>query len=126
MTPSMPSIASAGGRSVSGVQASQVTVGLVERAASGSRREPDDLVSAGEKGVADRAADQPAGTGDEDSHQAAGEASGASAGPSPFGFSTTVEKVPVSSETRAIPSRRASSTTAAATAGATSRSKTPG
>ncbi len=37
-----------------------------------------------------------------------------------------VENVPVSSETRAIPSRRASSTTALATAGATSRSNTEG
>ena len=44
----------------------------------------------------------------------------------PLGRYSSVENVPVSSETRAMPSRRASSTTALATAGATSRSKTEG
>ena len=81
--------------------------------------EADDLVAARQQRVADRRSDQAGGAGDENSHQTRSSTHGQ------VGYSI-VEKVPVSSETRAIPSRRASSTTALATAGATSRSKTEG
>ena len=72
--------------------------------------EADDLVAAGEQLVTERLADPAAGARDEDPHQVA----------------STVAKVPVSSLSRAMPSRLASSTTAAATFGATSRLKTLG
>ena len=70
-------------------------------------RQPDDLVAAREQRIADRRTDHPARACDQDPH-------------------STVAKLPVSSETRAIPAWRASSTTAFATAGATSRSNTLG
>ena len=95
-----------------------MTVGLV---AAGSLRvaaEPDDLVAARQQRVADGRADQSACAGDKTRTV-----------PPSYprrGAYSIVEKVPVSSETRAMPSRRASSTTALATAGATSRSKTEG
>ena len=86
--------------------------------APGVAAEAGDLVAAGEQRIADRGADHAGGAGDENSHTA----------PLPplAADYSMVEKVPVSSETRAMPPRRASSTTALATAGATSRSKTEG
>ena len=78
----------------------------------------DDLVAACEQRLADGGSDQAAGTGDENTHRKPLTREG-------FAYSI-VANVPVSSETRAIPARRASSTTALATAGATSRSKTEG
>ena len=70
--------------------------------------QPDDLVPAGEQRVADGGAERPAGAADQDPHAG------------------TVWKVPVWSLKRAMPALLASSTTAAATAGATSRLKTEG
>ncbi len=79
--------------------------------ALGVAGEADHLVAAGQQGVTQRRADQAAGSGDEDLHAPGG---------------STVAKVPVSSLCRAIPSRLASSTTASATFGATSRLNTLG
>ncbi len=80
----------------------------------------DDLVAAVKQGVAERRAEEAARSGDEDPHLVG----------TPFTAwdypTSTVENVPVSSLTRARPSRLASSTTASATFGATSRLKTLG
>jgi hypothetical protein len=81
--------------------------------------EPRHLVAAGQQRVADGGADRPARACHENPH-----GNGVPAG-QPAGTSTAV-KVPVSALNRAMPPRRASSTTAAATAGATSRLKTLG
>src|SRR5207244_1812444 len=80
--------------------------------------QPYCLVPARQQRVADGRPEKAAGTGYEYAHWLP-----------PSGRRdrySSVLNVPVSSETRAMPSRRASSTTAAATAGATSRSKTLG
>ena len=121
-TASTPSKAASGGRSLAGSQACQETVGLVLPRPRRVAAEAGDLVAARQQRIADGRADQPGGAGDENSHRSP------STYPrvSPRAPYSIVEKVPVSSETRAIPSRRASSTTALATAGATSRSKTEG
>ena len=81
-----------------------MTLGLVPRARCGSRVRPTTVVAAGQQRVAERRADEAAGSGDEDLHAASR-------------LTSTVEKVPVSSLKRAMPSRLASSTTASATFG---------
>ncbi len=111
-TPSTPAKASAGGRSRVGSQAMPDDPGAGAAAALGVAAEADHLVAAVQQRVTQRRADQAAGSGDEDLHRARSV--------------STVAKVPVSSLRRAMPSRLASSTTAAATFGATSRLKTLG
>ena len=112
-TPSTPSKAAAGGRSRVGSQACQATPRLGAARPARVAAEADDLVAAGQQRVTQRRADQAAGSGDEDLHELEPGTS-------------TVAKVPVSSLRRAMPSRLASSTTASATFGATSRLKTLG
>ena len=112
MTPSTPSNASSGGRSRAGFQACQVTPGFDWRDFSGLRESPTTWSPRAVQRVADRPPDGAAGSGDEDLH-----------GFAPYPI---VANVPVSSVTLAIPAFLASATTAAATAGATSRSKTLG